>query len=95
MWKAPYQDLKPDLLSCVEKPIFLRAELEVMSMFQMPMWARSLAGCSTQDGLGGLTFPFPLPLQMVPGPNTPHGRKSESHCLLGLSLSYWCFTLST
>lgn len=80
---------------CVEKLPFLRAELEVVSMFQMPMWAKSLAGCSTQDGLGRLTFPFPLPLQMAPGPNTTHGRKSKSHCLLGPPPSCWCFTVST
>lgn len=69
---------------CVEKPSFLRAELEVVvSMFQILRWARSPAGCSTWDGLGGLIFPFPLPLQMVQAPNTAHGRKSQSHCLLG------------
>lgn len=80
---------------CVEKPPFLRAELGVVSMFQIPRWARSPAGCSTREGLGGLTFPFPLPLQMVQAPNTAHGRKSQSHCLLGPPPSHQCFTLST
>lgn len=55
---------------CVEKPSFLRAELEVVSMFQIPRWAKSPAGCSTRDGLGG--FDIPIPSATANGPSPKH-----------------------
>lgn len=54
--------------ACVEKPHFLRAELEVVSVFQMPKWARSPAGCSTQDVLAGLDIPIPSATANGPHP---------------------------
>lgn len=54
---------------CVEKPLFLRAEVEVVSMLQMPRWARSPAVCSTQDHWA---FDIPIPSASANAPSPKH-----------------------
>lgn len=54
---------------CVEKPPFLRAEVEVVSMLQMPRWARSPAVCSTQDHWA---FDIPIPSASANAPSPKH-----------------------